>query len=75
MDVGGTAASESVLRSAGTLLSQVRDSPPAPWPDGGLESLRSSCCGLVIYKNQSSQHEEVCFENGTLTYVVDTSMS
>ncbi|GFN99411.1 hypothetical protein PoB_002591700 [Plakobranchus ocellatus] len=32
-DVGGTVASESALRSAGTLLSQVRAPPPAPWPD------------------------------------------
>ncbi|GFO43647.1 hypothetical protein PoB_007015200 [Plakobranchus ocellatus] len=37
--VGGTVASESALRSAGTLLSRVRAPPPAPWPDGGPESL------------------------------------
>ncbi|GFO04699.1 antigen b membrane protein [Plakobranchus ocellatus] len=36
--VGGTVASESALRSAGTLL--------ALWP----ESLRSPCCGLAIQK-------------------------
>ncbi|GFO33863.1 hypothetical protein PoB_006036800 [Plakobranchus ocellatus] len=30
----------SALRSARTLLSSVRVSPPAPWPDGGPESLR-----------------------------------
>ncbi|GFO14956.1 hypothetical protein PoB_004146100 [Plakobranchus ocellatus] len=35
--VGGTVASESALRSAGTLLSRVRAPPPAPWPDGGPE--------------------------------------
>ncbi|GFN84792.1 tumor protein p53-inducible protein 13 [Plakobranchus ocellatus] len=40
--VGGTVARESALRSAGTLLSRVRAPPPAPWPDGGPESLRSS---------------------------------
>ncbi|GFN97223.1 hypothetical protein PoB_002372900 [Plakobranchus ocellatus] len=39
--VGGTVADESALRSAGTLLSRVRAPPPAPWPDGGPESLRS----------------------------------
>ncbi|GFO36313.1 hypothetical protein PoB_006281800, partial [Plakobranchus ocellatus] len=50
--VGGTVVSESALRSAGTLLSRVRVPPPAPWPDGGPESLRSPCCGLAIYKNQ-----------------------
>ncbi|GFO28061.1 hypothetical protein PoB_005456600 [Plakobranchus ocellatus] len=33
--VGGTVARESALRSAGTLLSQVRAPPPAPLPDGG----------------------------------------
>ncbi|GFO32452.1 hypothetical protein PoB_005895700 [Plakobranchus ocellatus] len=44
--------SESTLRSAGTLLSQVRAPPPAPWPDGGPESLRSPCCGLAVYINQ-----------------------
>ncbi|GFO38112.1 hypothetical protein PoB_006461700 [Plakobranchus ocellatus] len=49
--VGGTVASESALRSAGTILSRVRTPPPAPWPDGGPESLRSPCCGLAIYKN------------------------
>ncbi|GFN80950.1 hypothetical protein PoB_000745600 [Plakobranchus ocellatus] len=48
--VGGTVASESALRSAGTLLSRVRVLPPAPWPDGGPESLRSPWCGLAIYK-------------------------
>ncbi|GFO36077.1 hypothetical protein PoB_006258200 [Plakobranchus ocellatus] len=45
-----TVASESPLRSAGTLLSQVRAPPLAPWPDGGPESLRTPC-GLAIYKN------------------------
>ncbi|GFO47374.1 hypothetical protein PoB_007387900 [Plakobranchus ocellatus] len=44
-----TAASESPLKSAGALLSRVRAPPPAPWPDGGLESLRSPCCGLAIH--------------------------
>ncbi|GFO18620.1 hypothetical protein PoB_004512500 [Plakobranchus ocellatus] len=39
--VGGIVASESALRSAGNLLSRVRAPPPAPWPDGGPESLRS----------------------------------
>ncbi|GFO04905.1 hypothetical protein PoB_003141000 [Plakobranchus ocellatus] len=28
-----TVASESALRSAGTLLSRVQAPPPAPWPD------------------------------------------
>ncbi|GFO26214.1 hypothetical protein PoB_005271900 [Plakobranchus ocellatus] len=41
--VGSTVACESALRSAGTLLSPVRAPPPAPWPDGGPESLRSPC--------------------------------
>ncbi|GFN96179.1 misshapen-like kinase 1 [Plakobranchus ocellatus] len=41
---------QSALRSAGTLLSRVRAPLPAPWPDGGPESLRSPCCGLAIYK-------------------------
>ncbi|GFO46440.1 reverse transcriptase [Plakobranchus ocellatus] len=44
--------SESALRSAGTLLSQVRALPLVPWPGGRPESLRSPHCGLVIYKNQ-----------------------
>ncbi|GFN76337.1 hypothetical protein PoB_000284300 [Plakobranchus ocellatus] len=51
--VGGTVASESALRSAGTLLSRVRAPPPTPWPVRGPESLRSPCCGLAIYKNQT----------------------
>ncbi|GFO08304.1 hypothetical protein PoB_003480900 [Plakobranchus ocellatus] len=33
--VDGTVVSESALRSAGTLLSWFRSSPPAPWPGGG----------------------------------------
>ncbi|GFO20027.1 hypothetical protein PoB_004653200 [Plakobranchus ocellatus] len=33
--VDGTVASESALRSAGTLLSWVRAPPSAPRPDGG----------------------------------------
>ncbi|GFO17683.1 reverse transcriptase-like protein [Plakobranchus ocellatus] len=41
--VGSTVACESALRSAGTLLSRVRAPLPAHWPDGGPESLRSSC--------------------------------
>ncbi|GFN79341.1 hypothetical protein PoB_000584700 [Plakobranchus ocellatus] len=49
--VGSTVACESALRSAGTLLSRVRAPLPAPWPDGGPESLRSRCCGLAMYKN------------------------
>ncbi|GFO04810.1 hypothetical protein PoB_003131500 [Plakobranchus ocellatus] len=46
--VCGTVASESALRSAGTFLSRVRAPPPAPWPNGGPESLRSLRCGLAI---------------------------
>ncbi|GFO32426.1 hypothetical protein PoB_005893100 [Plakobranchus ocellatus] len=49
--VGGTVASESVLRSAGTLMSRVRAPPLAPWPDRGPESPRSRRCGLAVYKN------------------------
>ncbi|GFN77525.1 Zinc finger protein 233 [Plakobranchus ocellatus] len=41
--VGGTVASESALRSAGTLLLGVRAPPPASWPDRGCKSLRSPC--------------------------------
>ncbi|GFO46158.1 hypothetical protein PoB_007266300 [Plakobranchus ocellatus] len=51
--VGGTVANDSALRCAGTLLSRVRAPPPMLWPDGGPESLRSPCCGLAIYKNQT----------------------
>ncbi|GFO03581.1 hypothetical protein PoB_003008600 [Plakobranchus ocellatus] len=50
---GGTVAIKSALRSAGTLLSRIRALPPAPWPDDGPESLRSSCCGLAICKSQT----------------------
>ncbi|GFO37092.1 hypothetical protein PoB_006359700, partial [Plakobranchus ocellatus] len=53
--VGSTVACESALRSAGTLLSRVRAPLPAPWPDGGPESLRSPCCGLAIYKKLKTQ--------------------
>ncbi|GFO18073.1 hypothetical protein PoB_004457800 [Plakobranchus ocellatus] len=35
--VGGTVASGSVLRSAGTLLSRVRAPQPTSRPDGGLK--------------------------------------
>ncbi|GFN99184.1 hypothetical protein PoB_002569000 [Plakobranchus ocellatus] len=54
--VGSTVACESALRSAGTLLSRVRAPLPAPWPDGGPESLRSPCCGLAIYKKLKLKH-------------------
>ncbi|GFO22107.1 ficolin-2 [Plakobranchus ocellatus] len=47
--VGGTVARESALISAGTLLSRFRAPPPAPRPDGGLQSLRSPYCELAIY--------------------------
>ncbi|GFO31475.1 hypothetical protein PoB_005798000 [Plakobranchus ocellatus] len=47
--VSGTVASESALRSARTLLSWIRAPPPAPWPDGGPESLISSSCGLIQF--------------------------
>ncbi|GFN96366.1 hypothetical protein PoB_002287200 [Plakobranchus ocellatus] len=53
--VGGTMASVSALRSAGTPLSRVRAPPPASWPDGGPESLRSPCCELAIYKSNPIQ--------------------
>ncbi|GFO08011.1 hypothetical protein PoB_003451600 [Plakobranchus ocellatus] len=46
----GWLATESTLRSAGTLLSRVRVPPSAPWPDGELGSLRLPCCGLAIQK-------------------------
>ncbi|GFO28359.1 hypothetical protein PoB_005486400 [Plakobranchus ocellatus] len=48
--VGGKLASESFLRSAWTLLSLVRDPPPAPRQDEGPESLRSPSRGLAIFK-------------------------
>ncbi|GFO28763.1 hypothetical protein PoB_005526800 [Plakobranchus ocellatus] len=41
--VGGTVASESALRYPGVPLSRVRAPPPAPWPDGEPESLRTPC--------------------------------
>ncbi|GFO21468.1 hypothetical protein PoB_004797300 [Plakobranchus ocellatus] len=41
IDADGTVDSGSTLRSAGTLLSQIRAPPPAPWPNGGPESLKS----------------------------------
>ncbi|GFO49839.1 hypothetical protein PoB_007634400 [Plakobranchus ocellatus] len=66
--VGGTVASESALRSAGTILSRVRAPPPAPWPDGGPESLRSPCCGLAIYKKKPNHTfcylMQLIFHNG-----------
>ncbi|GFN90903.1 nuak family snf1-like kinase 1 [Plakobranchus ocellatus] len=37
--IDDTVASESALRSAGTLLSRVRAPPPAPRPEGGPENL------------------------------------
>ncbi|GFO30388.1 hypothetical protein PoB_005689300 [Plakobranchus ocellatus] len=53
MNVGGTVASESALRSSRTLLSQARASQQAPWPYGGFESPRSPCWDLAIYKNET----------------------
>ncbi|GFO32478.1 transglutaminase [Plakobranchus ocellatus] len=48
--VGGTVASESALRSAGTVQSRVRAPTPAPRPDGGPQSLRSPFCGVAVHK-------------------------
>ncbi|GFN97085.1 hypothetical protein PoB_002359100 [Plakobranchus ocellatus] len=42
----GTVESEPILRSAGFHLSRARAPPPAPWLDGGPESLISPCCEL-----------------------------
>ncbi|GFO30561.1 hypothetical protein PoB_005706600 [Plakobranchus ocellatus] len=64
--VGGTVASESALRSAGTILSRVRAPPPAPWPDGGPESLRSPCCGLYKKPKTKPTHGEL--NNQCFTY-------
>ncbi|GFO31542.1 hypothetical protein PoB_005804700 [Plakobranchus ocellatus] len=47
----GKVACESALRSAGTLMSRVRAPTSAPRPGGGPQGLRSTCCGLAIYKN------------------------
>ncbi|GFO35658.1 hypothetical protein PoB_006216300 [Plakobranchus ocellatus] len=60
--VGSTVACESALRSAGTLLSRVRAPLPAPWPDGGPESLRSPCCGLAVYKKLKHTRDGMCLE-------------
>ncbi|GFN79249.1 hypothetical protein PoB_000575500 [Plakobranchus ocellatus] len=48
--VGGSVASESTLRYAGTLLSRVRDPQPEPGL-GRPESLSPPCCGLAMYNN------------------------
>ncbi|GFN80926.1 hypothetical protein PoB_000743200 [Plakobranchus ocellatus] len=48
-----TEDNESALRSTGTFLSRVQAPPLALWLDGGSESLRSPCCGLGKYKNQT----------------------
>ncbi|GFN94084.1 hypothetical protein PoB_002059000 [Plakobranchus ocellatus] len=34
----------------------IRGPLPAPWPDGGPESLRSPCCGLAIYKKTQNSN-------------------
>ncbi|GFN75976.1 hypothetical protein PoB_000248200 [Plakobranchus ocellatus] len=52
--IGGTVASESALRSAGTLLTRIRTPLPAPWPDVERKSLRSHCYGLAICNTQLS---------------------
>ncbi|GFO09881.1 hypothetical protein PoB_003638600 [Plakobranchus ocellatus] len=51
-DFTGRVGSKAALNSAGTLLLRIRSLPPTPWPYAGPESLRSSCCGLAIHKNQ-----------------------
>ncbi|GFO17128.1 hypothetical protein PoB_004363300 [Plakobranchus ocellatus] len=46
-----TVDSDLGLRSTGILLLQVQTLSPTPWPGGRSQSLRSSCCGLAMYKN------------------------
>ncbi|GFO07369.1 hypothetical protein PoB_003387400 [Plakobranchus ocellatus] len=43
----------AIPRSAGTLLTRVLCLQPAPWSDGGPESLRSPYDGVAIHKNQT----------------------
>ncbi|GFO36875.1 hypothetical protein PoB_006338000 [Plakobranchus ocellatus] len=66
--INSTVACESALRSAGTLLSRVRAPLPAPWPEGGPESLRSPCCGLAIYKNSKPSWQAVSAIKNVLTH-------
>ncbi|GFO03560.1 hypothetical protein PoB_003006500 [Plakobranchus ocellatus] len=70
--VGSTVACEPALRSAGTLLSRVRAPLPAPWPDGGPDSLRSPCCGLAINKNSASWRAKV-YQDCPLTHKKKTN--
>ncbi|GFN97321.1 hypothetical protein PoB_002382700 [Plakobranchus ocellatus] len=42
-----------LLSSAGTLLPRVRTLPMAPWPNGGLESLRAPCFVIAILKSET----------------------
>ncbi|GFN98993.1 hypothetical protein PoB_002549900 [Plakobranchus ocellatus] len=60
--VDDTVASASALQSAGNLLSWARASPPALWPDGGPESLRSPCCGLAIYRTPNPKPQSTRLE-------------
>ncbi|GFN80350.1 hypothetical protein PoB_000685600 [Plakobranchus ocellatus] len=57
---GGTGDSEPALRSAETILSQVRTPPLALWPEGRPESLTSPCCGQAIYQKHSFMLEGRC---------------
>ncbi|GFO40580.1 hypothetical protein PoB_006708500 [Plakobranchus ocellatus] len=53
MGFGGPVDDEPALRSARIHLSKVRAPPPAPWPGGGSESLRSTRRQLLITTNET----------------------
>ncbi|GFO01757.1 low-density lipoprotein receptor-related protein [Plakobranchus ocellatus] len=57
--IDGIVASESALRSAGSLLSWVRAPPPVPWPDGGPESQGDSGEFDITTKDLGKSHRRM----------------
>ncbi|GFO17874.1 hypothetical protein PoB_004437900 [Plakobranchus ocellatus] len=69
MGVSDTMVSDPTLKSAGIFVSGVRAPPSATWPDGGPQSLRSSCCELAMHKNVPTHTHNALHQEQSRPYI------